>query len=197
MTAAARADQLLDVAERLFIEQGFDRTSVGDIAAAAGVTRPIVYEHHGSKEGVYLALLERAKRRIREGYAATITDLDSPRDVLRSTADVFFAMVEDDPARWVLLYGGRVPLAGEHAARQAELAAGNASLYLDTVAAWARDDLPPERVAQVVTMLWGAAGLLAQWWLLNRHVGRDEVVEVYTEAAWHALAPILREDLRG
>ena len=72
LTGAERAEQVLDVAEELLTAKGYDRTSIEDIAQAAGVSRPIVYGHHGSKEGVYLACMARARRRLVEDYLSLI-----------------------------------------------------------------------------------------------------------------------------
>jgi AcrR family transcriptional regulator len=65
---AVREQQLLDLAERLFIENGYDSFSIEDLCRAARISRPIVYEHFGSKEGLYLACL----RRIRAEFEDTL-----------------------------------------------------------------------------------------------------------------------------
>ncbi len=52
MTAAERREQLLDVSRTLFAEKGFEGTSVEEIAARAEVSKPVVYEHFGGKEGI-------------------------------------------------------------------------------------------------------------------------------------------------
>ncbi len=197
LSAPERSDQLIDVAEALFVEKGFDRTSIGDIAKAAGVTRPIVYEHHGSKEGIYLASLERAKRRIASEYAAALAGVREPRAVLRDAAGVYFSMVERDPARWMLLYGGAVLLTGEHGARLEAIQSSNVELYLAAIGSWTHDDVSAEQLGQVVNMIWGAAGSLARWWLGNRHVTLDDVVDSYTDFCWNALTPFLAEAHRG
>ena len=99
------------------MSKGFDGTTIEDIARAAGVTRPIVYEHHGSKEGVYLACLARARRRLVEEYAHALEGHVEPRDVIRTSAVVWFSLVERDPRRFALLFGTSVPLGGELAAK--------------------------------------------------------------------------------
>ena len=53
MTGKERREQLLQVGRRLFAEKGFEGTSVEEIAAKAGVSKPVVYEHFGGKEGLY------------------------------------------------------------------------------------------------------------------------------------------------
>src|SRR3546814_16710001 len=85
LSGQERAEQLLDVAEQLFITKGFDRTSMGDVAQVAGVTRPVVYEHHGSKAGLYLAAMERARRSPARESAAAVTGPEEPRDDLRAS----------------------------------------------------------------------------------------------------------------
>src|SRR4051812_49814471 len=58
MTAAARREQLLSVGRTLFAERGFDATSVEEIASVAGVSKPVVYEHFGGKEGLYAVVVD-------------------------------------------------------------------------------------------------------------------------------------------
>src|SRR3546814_13811101 len=88
LSGQERAEQLLDVAEQLFITQGFDRTSMGVVAQAAGVTRPVVYEHHGSTAGLSLTAMARARRSHAREYPAAGEGLPGARDVLGSSARV-------------------------------------------------------------------------------------------------------------
>lgn len=62
MTGVQRRAQLLDVSRKLFAEKGFDGTSVEEIAARAEVSKPVVYEHFGGKEGVYAVVVDREIR---------------------------------------------------------------------------------------------------------------------------------------
>ncbi|MDX2359116.1 TetR/AcrR family transcriptional regulator [Dietzia sp. PP-33] len=59
MTAAKRRQQLVEVGRRIFAENGYDSATVEDIAAAAGVSKPVVYEHFGGKEGLYAVVCDR------------------------------------------------------------------------------------------------------------------------------------------
>ena len=59
MTGKERREQLLDVGRSLFAEKGFEGTSVEEIAAKAGVSKPVVYEHFGGKEGLYAVVVDR------------------------------------------------------------------------------------------------------------------------------------------
>src|SRR6201995_5686639 len=59
MTGRERREQLLDVGRTLFAERGFEATSIEEIAARAGVSKPVVYEHFGGKEGLYAVVVDR------------------------------------------------------------------------------------------------------------------------------------------
>lgn len=192
MSAAERSQQLIDVAEALFIAKGYDRASIGDIAAAAGVSRPVVYEYHGSKEGLYLAALERAKRRLLDDYAVALAGLSDPYDLLRGTADIWFSFVERDPERWVLLYGGSaVPLTGELGRRLEAVNASNAHVYIDAIRAWVRPDVSDRSVEAAAHLMFGAAQQLSRWFLDHPAVARGEVVDRFVEFCWAGLAPLL------
>ena len=57
MTGAQRREQLILIGRATFAERGFEGTTVEEIAARAGVSKPVVYEHFGGKEGLYLSLI--------------------------------------------------------------------------------------------------------------------------------------------
>src|SRR5687768_4632909 len=65
LPAARRRQQLLDVALGVFAERGFHPTSMNDLAEAAGVTKPVLYQHFGSKRELYLELLDDVGTRLR------------------------------------------------------------------------------------------------------------------------------------
>ena len=78
MTGTQRRRQLLDVARALFAEKGFDGASVEEIAHRAGVSKPVVYEHFGGKEGVYAVVVDREVSHL----LTMITEaLDATRDI--------------------------------------------------------------------------------------------------------------------
>ena len=66
MTGKERREQLLDIGRRLFAERGLDGTSIEEIAARAGVSKPVVYEHFGGKEGLYAVVVDREVGRFLE-----------------------------------------------------------------------------------------------------------------------------------
>src|SRR5258708_32261806 len=63
MTGKERREQLLDIGRRLFAERGLDGTSIEEIAARADVSKPVVYEHFGGKEGLFAVVVDREGER--------------------------------------------------------------------------------------------------------------------------------------
>src|SRR3954469_22661933 len=59
LNPAERRDQILDTANILFAERGYDQVLIEDIASSAGVTRGLVHHYFGGRKEVYIALLER------------------------------------------------------------------------------------------------------------------------------------------
>ena len=72
MTGKERREQLLDIGRRLFAERGFEGTSIEEIAAQAGVSKPVVYEHFGGKEGLYAVVVDRELKDLLVHLAQTL-----------------------------------------------------------------------------------------------------------------------------
>src|SRR6195952_986102 len=74
MTGRERREQLLDVGRTLFAEKGFEATSIEEIAAGAGVSKPVVYEHFGGKEGLYAVVVDREMSDLLDGITSSLTN---------------------------------------------------------------------------------------------------------------------------
>src|ERR1700754_2437026 len=86
MTGAERREQLLEIGRTLFAAKGFEGTSVEEIAAKAGVSKPVVYEHFGGKEGLYAVVVDREMRTLLEGINVALASSGHPRDLLERAA---------------------------------------------------------------------------------------------------------------
>src|SRR3954463_1620848 len=96
MTGRERREQLLDVGRALFAEKGFDATSIEEIAARAGVTKPVVYEHFGGKEGLYAVVVDREMERLLDGVTGALSG-GSARELLEQAATAFLVYIEEQP----------------------------------------------------------------------------------------------------
>ncbi|HEX8085065.1 MAG TPA: TetR/AcrR family transcriptional regulator [Solirubrobacteraceae bacterium] len=191
--APVRAEQLLDVAERLFAEAGYGGTSIETIAADAGVTKPLVYRHFGSKEGVYLACLRRARGQMEAMMAEAWAGAEGLRGKLEAGADAYFRFVESEPLRWRVLHGSDsgVPPAVAEEATQMHLATerGFTALLAGTAAA----DADPQRILAFCHAIGGAGHQLAQWWLRTPGISREQLVAWYCEATWSGVRALVED----
>ena len=106
LPAAARREQLLESAMEIFAAQGFHETSMNDVALAAGVTKPVLYQHFESKRDLYLALIAEAGSRLMLAItAAPILD-SSGRQRTELGFLAYFEWVRNDNAAFTLLFGG-------------------------------------------------------------------------------------------
>jgi AcrR family transcriptional regulator len=83
MTGAERRHQLIDVARTLFAERGYEGTSIEEIAQRANVSKPVVYEHFGGKEGLYAVVVDREMSALLDGITSSLTRMTNNRSRLR------------------------------------------------------------------------------------------------------------------
>src|SRR5579875_3347576 len=95
MTGRERREQLLDVARTLFAERGYEATSIEEIAARATVSKPVVYEHFGGKEGLYAVVVDREMQSLLERFTGALT-AGTPKEMLEQAALVLLTYIEDD-----------------------------------------------------------------------------------------------------
>jgi AcrR family transcriptional regulator len=105
LPAAARREQLLVVAVEVFARQGFHGTAMNDIAEAAGVTKPVLYQHFRSKRDLYLALLEEVGDQLRHTIEKATVEAGSPREQVERGFTAYFRWVARDRDAFVLLFG--------------------------------------------------------------------------------------------
>jgi AcrR family transcriptional regulator len=174
-------EQTLTVAHGLFAERGYADVKMDEIAAAVGVTKPLLYNYFGNKERLYLACMERAGDALTESVGNAVAATASPGDALGAGVHAFFAFLDDDRAAWAVLFDETLPNAGEIAERVAEyrgriLAFVSASM-LAQLPADKREGAKVE-IEALSTALLGAAEALARWWLRTEALSADAAAEL-------------------
>ena len=174
---AVRERQLLDLAEQLFAERGYGGASMDELARRAGVTKPVVYELFGSKEGLFGACVDRSIERLAAEIAAAVRAQDQPEARLRAGGLAFIRFAAGNRVAWDLMsMGGRFAeqaravrssqaelirgLMAEMAAegtdpRELEVAAHAVNAAYEGVAhwMWEHPDVPIERIADWIADL--------------------------------------------
>ncbi|HEX6425754.1 MAG TPA: TetR/AcrR family transcriptional regulator [Acidimicrobiales bacterium] len=106
LPAARRRRQLLEVARRVFAERGFHNASMNDIAVAAGVTKPVLYQHFASKRELFAELLRDVGRDLQDAITKAVTAAETPRQMVELGFSAYFAFVDEHRNAFQLFYGG-------------------------------------------------------------------------------------------
>jgi AcrR family transcriptional regulator len=104
---AVRERQLVELAEALFSERGYQGASMDELARRAGVTKPVVYELFGSKDGLFRACLERSAERLASLVADAVRAEEDPEAKLRAGGLAFLRFAANHRVAWQLMMEGR------------------------------------------------------------------------------------------
>ena len=184
--------QMLETARIMFAERGFAAVTMEELAAEAGVTKPLLYNHFGNKERLYLACMEPAAEALVDTVAAAVAATETPGAALRAGVHAFFIFVDADRSAWRVLFDETLPAGAEPARRAAEqrerLAALVAAAELDRVPAERREASRIEIEALATAML-GAAEALARWWLRTEAMTAADAAELLVRTLERGLIP--------
>lgn len=100
---AVRQRQLVELAEKLFAERGFARTSMEELARRAGVTKPVIYELFESKDGLFRACVDRAIERMAASIVEAFRSETEPEARLRAGGVAFLRFARDNRVAWDLM----------------------------------------------------------------------------------------------
>jgi AcrR family transcriptional regulator len=106
LPAVRRRRQLLDVALQLFAARGFHGASMDDLAEAAGVTKPVLYQHFGSKRDLYLEVLDDVGNRLLEAIGKAAAAAGGPRQQVENGFSAYFRFVADNESAFRVLFVG-------------------------------------------------------------------------------------------
>jgi AcrR family transcriptional regulator len=185
LPAPRRRRQLLDVALRVFAESGYHATSMNDLAEAAGVTKPVLYQHFRSKRALYLELLEDVGGRLRDAIAKATTEATSPRGQVQAGFRAYFTFVASQQPAFQLLFGGGARRDEEFAdaVRSVELSIAETIAALIVVEGL--DDSRRLLLAHGIVGL--AEGTSRHWLAGGRSGGVDELAAQVASLAWAGL----------
>ncbi|HVN13748.1 MAG TPA: TetR/AcrR family transcriptional regulator [Kineosporiaceae bacterium] len=194
MTGKERREQLLDVGRKLFAEKGFEGTSVEEIAATAQVSKPVVYEHFGGKEGLYAVVVDREIRTLLDAVTASLITEAPPRvllenaalallDYIETSTDGFRILVRDSP---VAQSTGTFASLISDVARQVEYLLGDE---------FRARDLDAKTAPLYAQMLVGMVALTGQFWLDHRKPKKQDVAAHLVNLAWNGLSGLERKPM--
>jgi AcrR family transcriptional regulator len=186
MSSAQRREQLIATGRSLFAERGFDATSIEEVAARAKVSKPVVYEHFGGKEGLYAVVVDREVRSLLDRVTNALT-AGHPRELLEQAALALLDYIEGETDGFRVLV--RESPVGS--------ASGNFSSVLNDVAHQVEHILGAEfktrgfdpKLAELYSQaLVGMVALTGRWWLEVRKPRKDMVAAHLVNLAWNGLS---------
>ena len=188
MTGKERRQQLLDIGRRLFAERGLDGTSIEEIAARAGVSKPVVYEHFGGKEGLYAVVVDREVDRFLT-MATRLLEGEDTREKFEAAALALLKYIEENSDGFRILV--RDSPAGSGSGTFASLISDIASqveyILADVFKARGYD---PKHAPMYAQMLVGMVAFTGQWWLDARKPKLEEVAAHLVNMAWNGLSQL-------
>jgi AcrR family transcriptional regulator len=184
---AVREAQMIAAAERLFAERGYHGVSMDQIAAASGISKPMLYEYFGSKERLFLACVERARGRLFEEIAGAVRGHAEPERALRAGIEAFLAFADSQRETWTVLFG-EGGIFGEAATAIRAEQAGLIAQLLRELPGW-QGDPDPEELDALAHAFVGAAEAIALWAVDRPGVTLERVADHLMAVLW----PVVRD----
>jgi AcrR family transcriptional regulator len=183
LSAPQRRSQLLEVAGRLFAEQGYHGLSMEQLADAAGVSKPVLYQHFPSKHQLYLALVNDAITELQSQVRKALDGTTDNQARIEGAIAAYFDFVED--RRFALLFG--TAQSTDEAVRDA--IEGAFSRIADIVGRLIADDagLSQEAANFLASGVRGLATEGARWWVERGEVDKAEAVRLLSRLVWRGL----------
>ncbi|MSW39083.1 MAG: TetR family transcriptional regulator [Actinobacteria bacterium] len=183
MTGHERRAQLIEVGRALFAEKGFESVTVEEIASNARVSKPVVYEHFGSKDGLYAVVVDREMNYLLNSITKALTAAH-PRVLLEQAAFALFDYIEthNDGFR-ILLRDSPVSAAtGSFASLLSDVASQVEARVANEFAA---RGFPEKMAPMYAHMFVGMVALTGQWWLDESGAKKEEVISHLINLVWN------------
>ena len=166
LPAVRRRRQLLDVALEVFAGRGYHGTSMEDVAEAAGVTKPVLYQHFASKRDLYQELLDDVGRHLVEVVLKATASVAGPRQQVAAGFDAYFRFVAERESAFRLPFGG-----DERAGEFAEAVRKVEDAMAEAITPLIEADVDDDHRRLLAYGIVGLAEAASRWWVLS---GRQE-----------------------
>lgn len=191
MTARQRREQLLRVGRALFAEKGFEGTSVEEIALRADVSKPVVYEHFGGKEGMYAVIVDREVQALLDALTGALSQRGHPKQLVERAALALLSYIENSPDGFRILVRDS-PVA--QATGTFSSLIGDVATQVEGLLAhqFVKRGLDPSVAPIYSQMLVGQVALTGQHWAEVREPSKQIVAAHLVNLAWNGLSGLER-----
>jgi AcrR family transcriptional regulator len=193
-----RRVQLLDAASEVFTSKGYHAAAMDDIADAAGVSKPVLYQHFPSKLDLYLALLDQSCDRLVDVVGEALASTDDNADRVIATVAAFYEFVSSTGGEFRFVFES--DLTGDGAV-QRRLSRVNDEIS-DAIAEVIAGDtsLPPQQAKLLAVSLVGIAQVSARYWISGETsaITLDEAKHLVSSLAWRGISgfPLAEQERR-
>jgi AcrR family transcriptional regulator len=176
---------LLDVALEVFAREGFHSTSMNGIATAAGVTKPVLYQHFASKRALYRELLVEVGDRLQNRIAKAAVEAGTPRQQVRAGFAAYFHWVADERDAFHVLFGGGTRRDPEFD----QVVSGVETSIASTIAEFIQVEGMAEADRELLAfgLVGMSEGTSRQWIATGANERPDHLAETVAELAWAGL----------
>lgn len=183
LTATQRRAQLIEVGRRVFAEHGYQGSSVEEIARAAGVSKPIVYEHFGGKEGLYAVIVDREMDGLVRRVSQSI-ETGSPRVRFERAVVAFLTYAEERPDGFTVLTRDAPASGGGMTSVISDLGERIRGIFDREFDALGLDSAVSPVYAHALIGMVTQAG---QWWAANPGLAKEDVARHVAAIGWMGL----------
>jgi AcrR family transcriptional regulator len=176
---AEREEQMVAVAVAEFATNGYAGASMVEIARRAGISKPLIYQYFGSKDGLFLTCLHTVSGGLLDRLQAAELDVDDSVASRIYPLRAIFEALEPQRAAWRMLFDPSMPSSGDIAsaaddyrARMTDIAASGSARFLQ-----ARGIDNPADTSALTSVWMGVVNSLVEWWLEHPEESADDMIE--------------------
>lgn len=186
MSGSQRREQLVDVGRKLFAAKGFEAVSVEEVASKAEVSKPVIYEHFGGKEGLYAVIVDREVTSLIGTIMDAMTPAAHPRELLANAALGMLTYIEDSTDGFRILVRDSAPgtVPGSFASTIQDIAD---KVEGQMASEFGSRGYSKKLAPMYAQMLVGMVSLTGQWWVDVRKPKKEEVAAHLVNLAWNGL----------
>jgi AcrR family transcriptional regulator len=186
MSGSQRREQLVDVGRKLFAAKGFEAVSVEEVASKAEVSKPVIYEHFGGKEGLYAVIVDREVTSLIGTIMDAMTPAGHPRELLANAALGMLTYIEDSTDGFRILVRDSAPgtVPGSFASTIQDIAD---KVEGQMASEFGSRGYSKKLAPMYAQMLVGMVSLTGQWWVDVRKPKKEEVAAHLVNLAWNGL----------
>ncbi|NLU62374.1 TetR/AcrR family transcriptional regulator [Rhodococcus sp. HNM0563] len=195
MTGTQRREQLIEIGRALFAERGYEGASIEEIAQRAQVSKPVVYEHFGGKEGLYAVVVDREMTILMSMVTESLTRNRSRVRVERAALALLTYIEERTEGFRILVRDS--PMAAEEGTYSSLLNEAMRQVGQLLTGDFSRRGLNPELAPLYAQALVGMVATTATWWLDERTPSKEVVAAHLVNLCWNGLTRLEADPTLG